>query len=116
LNNRLYRLYREGHGKGIKHRLGFLLGGEVRAIAIGLGTGRQVSLGLLWGFSFIYSCLTACGQQDDEDERKKSSSHGMSEGLAKILPVGGGGLLSEYISSGLNITANIVQTRTEVLY
>ena len=80
-------------GKGIKHRLGFFLGGEVRAIAIGLGTGGQVSLGLLWGFSFVYSCLTACGQQDDEDERKKSSSHGNWKVLTKILPVGGGGLI-----------------------
>ena len=76
-------------GKGIKHRLGFGEGGEVRAIAIGLGTGGQVSLGLLWGFSFIYSCLTASGQQDDEDERKKSSSHGNWKRLTKILPVGG---------------------------
>ena len=75
-------------GKGIKHRLCFLLSGEVRAIAIGLSTGGQVSLGLLWGFSFIDSCLTASGQLSDEDERKKSSSHGNWKRLSPILPVG----------------------------
>jgi hypothetical protein len=43
---------------------------------------------LLWGFSFVDSCLTASGQQDDEDGQKESSSHGNWKKLTKILSVG----------------------------